>query len=78
MGFGDLCVTKAAEIDGVTVSWRVSESDPAADASYGGSGLGVNDQKLCLGGLIGLMEQCMDSDPAKRPTLTSLEVEEKA
>ena len=71
VGFGDLSVIKAAELDGVSIPWRVAEPATAAAANYGFD-TAASDADLAA--LMALMEQCMDSDPRKRPTLDALQV----
>ena len=63
VGLGSMSVLDAAAVDGEDIPWRVAGAAPAASGTYPGG----------RSGLIALMERCLDSDPAKRPSLKSVQ-----
>ena len=61
-GLCGLSVLEAAAVDGEDIPWRVAGVAP---------GVGLYHGDRC--GLIALMERCLDSDPAKRPSLNDVQ-----
>ena len=62
VGFGGMSVLDAAAVDGEDIPWRVAGVAP---------GGGTYDRDRT--GLIALMQRCLDSDPAKRPSLNDVQ-----
>ena len=62
-GLCDLSVLEAAAVDGEDIPWRVAGVEPHTAGTYNGS----------RNTLIALMERCLNSDPAKRPSLNDLQ-----
>ena len=62
IGFGGMSVLDAAAVDGEDIPWRVAGVAPGDGTYHGGRS-----------GLIALMERCLDSDPAKRPSLNDVQ-----
>ena len=62
IGFGSMSVLDAAAVDGRDIPWRVAGVAPGDGTYHGGRS-----------GLIALMERCLDSDPAKRPSLNDVQ-----
>ena len=62
IGFGGMSVLDAAAVDGEDIPWRVAGVAPGDGTYHGGHS-----------GLLALMERCLDSDPAKRPSLNDVQ-----
>ena len=62
VGFGGMSVLDAAAVDREVIPWCVAGVAPGDGTCYGGRS-----------GLVALMEQCLDSDPAKRPSLKDVQ-----
>ena len=61
VGFGSMSVLDAAAVDGEDIPWCVAGVASDGSTYHGGRS-----------GLIALMERCLDSDPAKRPSLSEV------
>ena len=61
-GLSCMSVLDAAAVDGEDIPWRVAGVAPGDGTYHGGRS-----------GLIALMERCLDSDPAKRPSLNDVQ-----
>ena len=64
MGLSGMSVLDAAAVDGEDIPWRVAGVAPGDSTYHGGHS---------SSGLIALMERCLDSDPAKRPSLNDVQ-----
>ena len=62
-GLSGMSVLDAAAVDGEDIPWRVTGVTTGGGGTY----------DTGRGGLIALMERCLDSDPAKRPSLNDVQ-----
>ena len=62
-GLSDMSVLDAAVVDGEDIPWRVAGVAPGYSTYHGGRS-----------DLFALMEQCLDSDPTKRPSLNDVQI----